>query len=94
MVELWSGGGQALSDGHAVLYHAGSKVLIGQVQDCIPDLSPLVHGSQLLLELSQHSLGLRAREIFLLMLPQGHLRGGKQGDSTPWGSQPRILPLL
>lgn len=63
------------SDGHTVLYHAGSKILIGQVQACIPDLNLLVQGSQLLLELLQHSLRPRVREIVFFVLPQGHLTG-------------------
>ena len=63
------------SDGHTVLYHAGSKILIGQVQACIPDLNLLVQGSQLLLELLQNSLRPRVREIVFFVLPQGHLTG-------------------
>lgn len=80
------------SDGHTVLYHAGSKILIGQVQACIPGPQSPVQGSQLLLELLQHSLRPRVREIVFFVLPQGHLTGENKRLS-PWTPQPRTLPF-
>lgn len=68
------------SYGHTVFRQAGPHVFVGQVQLGIPDLNALFQGSQLLPELLQCSLGLRARKILLLMLVQSHLDRGEKGS--------------
>ena len=52
--------GWGCSYGHTVFHQAGPQVFIGPVQLGIPDLDVFFQGSQLLPELLQHSLGLRA----------------------------------
>lgn len=52
--------GQGCSYSHTVFHSAGSQVLVGHIQLCIPDLNFLIQGSQLLPELLQRSFGLKA----------------------------------